>query len=63
MSWDEWQQLKADVAAQQSTAMRLDQLAPAAGGGGAGTPDLASSPDQGREGTRGDVSRGEEKNR
>ncbi|KQX51517.1 MULTISPECIES: hypothetical protein [unclassified Streptomyces] len=44
MAWDEWEHVKANAAAQQSTPMRLNQLAPTAGGGGAGKPDLASSP-------------------
>lgn len=49
MAWDEWEQIKADVASRQTTAMRLDQLD---GGGGAGGgpalvgPDLASTPAQ-----------------
>ncbi|MEU5284750.1 hypothetical protein AB0G97_12155 [Streptomyces sp. NPDC020755] len=42
MAWDEWKQIKNDVAAQRTDSMRLNQLAPAAGGGS--TPDLASSP-------------------
>ncbi|MEU2154379.1 hypothetical protein ABZ532_05035 [Streptomyces sp. NPDC019396] len=41
MAWNEWEQLKADEAA-QPTGTRLNQAAPAAGGGGIG--DLASSP-------------------
>ncbi|MGW7464970.1 hypothetical protein ACWGJT_09720 [Streptomyces xantholiticus] len=40
MAWDEWDRIKADSSAQ----MRLNQLAPASGGGGA--PDLASTPAQ-----------------
>ncbi|MFF9348374.1 hypothetical protein [Streptomyces sp. NPDC014734] len=44
MAWDEWEQIKADAATRQSTPMRLNQLAPAAGGGGVSAPDLASSP-------------------
>ncbi|MFE3644623.1 hypothetical protein [Streptomyces sp. NPDC059169] len=40
MVWDEWNQIKANSGAQ----MRLNQLAPASGGGGA--PDLASTPAQ-----------------
>ncbi|MFB7919328.1 hypothetical protein [Streptomyces sp. NPDC056061] len=44
MAWDEWEQIKANAAAQQSTTMRLNQLAPAAGGGGVVGPDHASSP-------------------
>ncbi|MFE2758597.1 hypothetical protein [Streptomyces halstedii] len=43
MAWDEWKQIKNDVAAQRTDSMRLDQLAPTAGGGG---PDLASSPEK-----------------
>lgn len=43
MVWDEWKQIKGDVAARRTDPMRLDQLAPAEGGGG-GAPDLASSP-------------------
>ncbi|MFE9138489.1 hypothetical protein [Streptomyces sp. NPDC007355] len=44
MAWDEWEQIKAGAAAGSTASMRLNQLAPAAGGGGAGKPDLASSP-------------------
>ncbi|MER6554053.1 hypothetical protein ABT148_22250 [Streptomyces sp. NPDC001725] len=44
MTWDEWKQIKDDVAAQRTDSMRLNQLAPAAGGGSA--PDLASSPEK-----------------
>ncbi|WP_149184711.1 hypothetical protein [Streptomyces sp. TRM49041] len=44
MAWDEWEQTKADVASRQTARMRLNQLAPAAGGGGGDRPDLASSP-------------------
>ncbi|WP_426362886.1 hypothetical protein [Streptomyces sp. E-08] len=44
MAWDEWEQIKADTAAHQSASTRLNQLAPAAEGGGAGKPDMASSP-------------------
>ncbi|MFE7512667.1 hypothetical protein ACFU8I_15835 [Streptomyces sp. NPDC057540] len=44
MGWDEWEQIKADAAAGPSASMRLNQLAPAAGGGGVGNPDMASSP-------------------
>lgn len=40
MAWDEWDRIKAESGAR----MRLNQLAPAAGGGGA--PDLASTPAQ-----------------
>ncbi|MFJ9813479.1 hypothetical protein ACIRTB_35190 [Streptomyces sp. NPDC101158] len=35
MPWDEWEQLKTEVAERQSTSMRLNQLAPEPGGGGA----------------------------
>lgn len=42
MVWDEWKQIKGDVAARRTQPMRLNQLAPAAGGGG--VPDFASSP-------------------
>ncbi|MER5709363.1 hypothetical protein [Streptomyces sp. NPDC002122] len=45
MAWDEWEQIKADEAAPQSASMRLNQLAPTAGGGGVGRPDMASSPE------------------
>ncbi|MEU9065111.1 hypothetical protein AB0D13_41420 [Streptomyces sp. NPDC048430] len=45
MAWDEWKQIKNDVAAQHTDSMRLNQFAPAAGGGG-GAPDLASSPEK-----------------
>ncbi|GAA2576121.1 MULTISPECIES: hypothetical protein [Streptomyces] len=34
MVWDEWETLKADAAARQSTGMQLDQLAPSGSGGG-----------------------------
>ncbi|MEX0170917.1 hypothetical protein [Streptomyces sp. LMG1-1-1.1] len=44
MAWGEWEQIKADVAAGPSASMRLNQLVPAAGAGGVGRPDLASSP-------------------
>ncbi|WP_030687017.1 hypothetical protein [Streptomyces globisporus] len=44
MAWDEWEQIKADTTARPSAPMRLTQLAPAAGGGGVGKPDMASSP-------------------
>ncbi|MBW5481257.1 hypothetical protein [Streptomyces bambusae] len=44
MAWDEWEQIKADSGAQQSVSTRLNQLAPAAGGGGVGKPDMAASP-------------------
>ncbi|MET8574775.1 hypothetical protein [Streptomyces sp. NPDC005012] len=43
MAWDEWERTKADVAT-TADRMRLNQLAPAGGGGAA--PDLASSPAQ-----------------
>ncbi|MFF7443065.1 hypothetical protein [Streptomyces sp. NPDC008122] len=43
MGWDEWEQIKADAAAGPFASMRLNQLAPAAGGGGVGKPDMASS--------------------
>ncbi|WMX46710.1 hypothetical protein RGF97_20360 [Streptomyces roseicoloratus] len=33
MPWDEWEQLKAETAARQSPSMRLNQVAPAPGGG------------------------------
>ncbi|MGW0410842.1 hypothetical protein ACWDZX_06015 [Streptomyces collinus] len=36
MAWDEWEQLKAHAAEQQSTRMRLNQLPADGGGGGAG---------------------------
>ncbi|MGA5872288.1 hypothetical protein [Streptomyces cinereoruber] len=44
MAWDEWEQIKADAAAGLSASTPLNQLAPAAGGGGVGRPDMASSP-------------------
>ncbi|MFF5502087.1 hypothetical protein [Streptomyces roseolus] len=44
MAWEEWERSKADVAARQSTSTQLNQVAPAAGAGGVGRPDLASSP-------------------
>ncbi|MFB7935558.1 hypothetical protein [Streptomyces sp. NPDC056049] len=44
MAWDEWEQTKADAAARQPSSTPLDQLAPAAGGGGVGRPDMAASP-------------------
>ncbi|WP_430382936.1 hypothetical protein [Streptomyces sp. P10-4] len=34
MSWDEWEQLKADAAARGSTSMQLNRAAPDGGGGG-----------------------------
>ncbi|MEV6332702.1 hypothetical protein [Streptomyces sp. NPDC051909] len=34
MAWDEWEQLKAETAARQSSSMRLNQVAPDPGGGG-----------------------------
>ncbi|MFJ7071079.1 hypothetical protein [Streptomyces sp. NPDC101115] len=34
MPWDEWEQLKAETAARQSSSMRLNQVAPDPGGGG-----------------------------
>ncbi|MEV2258374.1 hypothetical protein AB0J13_06870 [Streptomyces anulatus] len=40
MAWDEWKQIKNDVAAQPTDSMRLNKLDP---GGGGGAPDLASS--------------------
>ncbi|MEU0392883.1 hypothetical protein ABZ208_08945 [Streptomyces sp. NPDC006208] len=49
MAWDEWEQIKADVASRPSTGTRLNQLD---GGGGSGGgpalfgPDLASTPAQ-----------------
>ncbi|MFD9614020.1 hypothetical protein ACFWWS_32150 [Streptomyces sp. NPDC059083] len=44
MAWDEWEHIKAGAAAGPSTSTRLNQLAPSAGGGGVGKPDLATSP-------------------
>ncbi|MFG3040786.1 hypothetical protein ACGFYZ_28200 [Streptomyces sp. NPDC048330] len=44
MAWDEWEQIKAGAEAGPSVSMRLNQVAPAAGGGGSGKPDMASSP-------------------
>lgn len=44
MAWDEWTQIRNDVALQRGDSMQLNQLAPVAGGGG-GAPDLASSPE------------------
>ncbi|MGY4901299.1 hypothetical protein [Streptomyces sp. 900116325] len=35
MAWEEWEQLKAEAARRQSTAMQLDHVAPADGGGSA----------------------------
>ncbi|MET7787710.1 hypothetical protein ABZS93_13995 [Streptomyces sp900116325] len=40
MAWEEWEQLKAEAARRQSTAMQLDHVAPADGGGGGGAADL-----------------------
>ncbi|MFF3321451.1 hypothetical protein [Streptomyces sp. NPDC002889] len=48
MAWDEWEQIKADVASRQ-TGMRLDQLDGGGGGGGGPAlfaPNLASTPAQ-----------------
>ncbi|MGW4723679.1 hypothetical protein [Streptomyces sp. NPDC004291] len=42
MAWDEWEQIKAEAAAQPPVSTRLNQSAPAAGGSAG--PDLASSP-------------------
>ncbi|MFF1418234.1 hypothetical protein [Streptomyces sp. NPDC058280] len=42
MAWQEWEQIKAELTTRQGAQMRLNQLAPAGGGGA--TPDLASSP-------------------
>ncbi|MFD3656400.1 hypothetical protein [Streptomyces sp. NPDC058620] len=42
MAWEEWEQIKADVTTRHAVPMQLNQLAPAAGGGGC--PDLAASP-------------------
>ncbi|MFF5424514.1 MULTISPECIES: hypothetical protein [unclassified Streptomyces] len=44
MAWDEWERIKADATDQQSAPMRLNQVVPGVGGGGAGRPDMASSP-------------------
>ncbi|AVZ74746.1 hypothetical protein SLUN_23825 [Streptomyces lunaelactis] len=43
MAWEEWAQIKAEVADRHAFQMQLNQLAPA-GGGGSSAPDLASSP-------------------
>ncbi|MFF0432997.1 hypothetical protein ACFYU9_12320 [Streptomyces sp. NPDC004327] len=42
MGWDEWEQAKADVAAQRSSSMRLNQI-PAEPGGGAGASEELKS--------------------
>ncbi len=42
MSWDEWEQLKADAATRGGTGMRLNQLDPGGGGGGADAGRLKS---------------------
>ncbi|MFI8435253.1 hypothetical protein ACIGJO_16110 [Streptomyces sp. NPDC079020] len=41
MAWDEWEQIKEDVATRRDAQMRLNQLDPGGGGGGR-RPDLAS---------------------
>lgn len=45
MPWDEWEQLKSDVAERQSTKMRLNQLADPGGGGGGSQNDLVVNQD------------------
>ncbi|MFF2697629.1 hypothetical protein ACFVUQ_04580 [Streptomyces cyaneofuscatus] len=40
MAWDEWEKLKAQAAEEESTRMRLNQLAPEPGGGGNQQGDL-----------------------
>ncbi|MER6976383.1 hypothetical protein [Streptomyces carpinensis] len=45
MAWDEWEKLKAQAAERQATHMRLNQLAPADGGGGGGSGDLVAHQD------------------
>jgi hypothetical protein len=40
MGWDEWERLKAEAARGRSTRLRLDQLAPGAGGAGSPRGDL-----------------------
>lgn len=40
MAWEEWEQLKAEAARRQSTAMQLNHVAPIDGGGGGGAADL-----------------------
>ncbi|MFE2073397.1 hypothetical protein [Streptomyces misionensis] len=42
MSWDEWEQLKADAATRGGTGMRLNQLDPGGAGGGADAGRLKS---------------------
>ncbi|MEU2375233.1 hypothetical protein [Streptomyces misionensis] len=42
MSWDEWEQLKADAATRGGTGMRLNQLDPGGAGGGADASRLKS---------------------
>ncbi|MFF8877803.1 hypothetical protein [Streptomyces flaveolus] len=45
MAWDEWEQLKQEVAQRQATHMQLNQV-PADGGGGGGTPQGVLTVDQ-----------------
>ncbi|MGO4630214.1 hypothetical protein AB4225_04610 [Streptomyces sp. 2RAF24] len=45
MAWNEWEQIKADAVPQEPSPTRLNQVGPAAGGGGAtGGADMASTP-------------------
>src|SRR5690606_1523029 len=47
MAWDEWEQIKAEVAQKQATSMQLNRVAPDPGhGGGGAAPDLVVHDDQ-----------------
>ncbi|GAA0580479.1 hypothetical protein [Streptomyces crystallinus] len=46
MTWGEWERIKAERASGHGGGTRLNQLAPAADGGGVGAPDMASTPAQ-----------------
>ncbi|WP_432054520.1 hypothetical protein [Streptomyces sp. bgisy022] len=47
MAWDEWEQIKAEVAQKQATSTQLNAVAPDTGpGGGGGAPDLVVHDDQ-----------------
>ncbi|MFD6275944.1 hypothetical protein ACFWFI_10270 [Streptomyces sp. NPDC060209] len=46
MTWDEWEQAKAEVAASRASHMQLNQAAASGGGGGGGQKDLVVHDDQ-----------------
>ncbi|MFI6929932.1 hypothetical protein [Streptomyces sp. NPDC050287] len=46
MAWEEWEQLKADVAERQPTQMQLNQLPADGGGSSGGGPDLVVHDDE-----------------